>query len=146
MSRYAALEEEEFEPDEPTTPTRHTGLEDVEDTPRRPSQHSTRPPSPTPTLEPLRIPETWSFRETPYASLADAAKAAGRFYGVDDSITEYITSMIQDFTRIEVFSAYNQLGNKMYEHRNQTVVDIQGLKENKVGITSFFKEIGDLHG
>ena len=88
MSRYAALEEEEFEPDEPTTPTRHTGLEDVEDTPRRPSQHSTRPPSPTPTLEPLRIPETWSFRETPYASLADAAKAAGRFYGVDDSITE----------------------------------------------------------
>lgn len=146
MSRYAALEEEEFEPDEPTTPTRHTGLEDVEDTPRRPSQHSTRPPSPTPTLEPLRIPETWSFRETPYASLADAAKAAGRFYGVDDSITEYITSMIQDFTRIEVFSAYNQLGNKMYEHRNQTVADIQGLKENKVGIASFFKQIEDLHG
>ena len=57
----------------------------------------------------------------PYASLADAAKAAGRFYGVDDRITEYITSMIQDFTQIEVFLAYNQLGNKMYEHHNQTV-------------------------
>ena len=147
MSRFELLGSGNFGMDgQPTTPP--TGPVDPEDTPRQPaSQHPTRPPSPTPTLEPLRVPEAWRFNGQEYEHFEDAARAAGHHYNIDEEYINYIMAMVNDLARKNIIEAYNQLGNKMYEHRNQSAIDIHTLRTElgrKVNNTKYREDIDDL--
>ena len=147
MSRFALLGSNDFGTDgQPTTPP--TGHVDPEDTPRQTaSQQPTRPPSPTPTLEPLRVPEAWRFNGQEYEQFEDAARVAGQHYNIEEEYVNYIMAMVNDLARKNIIEAYNQLGNKMYEHRNQMAIDIHALRMElgrKVNNTKYREDMDDL--
>ena len=82
-----------------------------------------------------------------YATLEEAAQAAGAHFGIQDHYISYIMAVVNDMTWKMVTEAYNQLGNKMYEHRNQETTEIHRLKiliNKKVSNMMYMDDMDDL--
>ena len=143
-SRYSLLGEEDLDPH---TPPGQTLPPPDDTTPHAPSQHSTCPPSPTPTLEPLRVPTEWHWGGIIYNTPEEVAHAAGASFNVNEKYVDFILAMINDVAWRDIFSVYNQLGDKMYKHRNKTVADIHNLRTQQVkcvGRTEYLNDVSNL--
>ena len=82
-----------------------------------------------------------------YATLEEAAQAAGAHFGIQDQYISYIMAVVNDITRKMVSEAYNQLGNKMYEHRNQEAAELHRLRvllNKKVSSVTYTDDMDDL--
>ena len=82
-----------------------------------------------------------------YATLEEAAQAAGAHFGIQDQYISYIMAVVNDMTRKMVSEAYNQLGNKMYEHRNQEAAELHRLRvllNKKVSSVTYTDDMDDL--
>lgn len=104
------------------------------------SHRSEQPPhvSPTPTLAPAYVPDTWDYNGTPYATLEEAANAAAEGSEIPPNIQEWVKDCLRLFALRDVSQVYNALAGKVYEHRDMVNARVnqleQELAESKVAI------------
>ncbi|KAI1783209.1 hypothetical protein LXA43DRAFT_1187130 [Ganoderma leucocontextum] len=134
-----------FGPEGPHTLPGRERPPETERTPRPTSQHPTRPPSPTPTLEPIQRPANWMFKGVVYDTLEETVRASGAHYEIDNEYIDWILAVMNDMIRQDIIGVYNQLGNKMYEHRNSTATDIHDIQaqQEKFVTHTTFRETTD---
>ena len=79
-----------------------------------------RLPSPTPTLQPVLIPTTWTFEDVEYANLDDFLRHVSGT-GDGEAISQQIriiTNLATGISTQATATSFNTLGNKIYEHVN----------------------------
>ena len=72
---------------------------------------------------------------------------AGASFNVSKKYVGFILAMINNVAHRDIFLVYNQLGDKMYEHRNKTAADIHNLRTQQakcIGRTKYLNDVGDL--
>jgi len=97
---------------------------------RQPTPQSSRAASPTPSLLPEYVPETWTYNGVAYRTLEDAIKASAEPFEIDEGVITWIIQVINSFTRRDVSNVYNKLGDKIYEHRNTLSAEIEATRND----------------
>lgn len=93
-----------------------------------------RIPSPTPTLQPIVMPTTWTFDNVEYDSLNAVLDAIHEKAGGSRSAVENISYIASVISAQAAATCFNTLGNKIYEHAN-------GQHELNVQIDSLIKKL-----
>ena len=71
----------------------------------------------------------------------------GVFFNVSKKYVDFILAMINNVAHRDIFSVYNQLGDKMYKYRNKTATNIHKLRTQQakcVSRTEYLDNVGNL--